>query len=440
MVLVYSNEITPRIEYIFKLIFTQILGLEVEFTSNSSTFQKTQQPKINYSFEKFGDEFYIKPHRLLFCKALIAPSISSVWYNGQKYFFESSADSELPFDVFAASFYLVTRYEEYLENEKDKLGRYPAGKSILFKYRLLDKPVVNIWSWMLAEKLQEKYPTLHCTKKKFSFMSTIDVDNAWAFKNKGFFRSCGACINSFLKGRFGELLLRIKVVTGREKDPYDTYAYLDAVFKGNEDKAKYFFLLGNYGRYDKNVSYKNGRLRKLIKEINKKYEVGIHPSFSSGKKGGRKKVVQEIKRLENIIQKKVEISRQHYLLLNIPKSYRRLIHAGISEDYTMGYSSKTGFRAGICTPYFFYDLKKERTTNLRVVPFQVMDGTLRHYLHLSPEDAMQRIEQLMREVKDVGGTFISIWHNETVTDEGIWRGYREVFERTNKLGFKWANE
>jgi len=440
MVLVYSNEITPRIEYIFKLIFARILGIEVEFTSNSSNFQKSEQAKINYSFEKFGNEFYIKPHPLLFYKALIEPTINSVWYEGQKYFFESSTDSDLPFDVFAASFYLVTRYEEYLETEKDEFGRYPAEKSILFKYNLLEKPVVNIWSLMLADKLRGKYPFLNITKKKFSFISTIDVDNAWAFKNKGFFRISGAILHAFLIGKFGELALRIKVLTGKKMDPYDTYAYLNAVFKGNEEKVKYFFLVGNYGHYDKNISYKKSQLRKLIKKTSTKYEVGIHPSFSSVKKGGEDKVLQEINRLENIIHKEIKISRQHYLGLMMPRSYRRLIRAGISEDYTMGYSSKPGFRAGICTPYCFYDLKKEKATNLLIVPFQVMDGTLRHYLKLSPRDAIEVTEKLMEEVKKVGGAFVSIWHNETVTDEGIWKGYKEVFERTNELGFKWANE
>jgi hypothetical protein len=117
-----------------------------------------------------------------------------------------------------------------------------------------------------------------------------------------------------------------------------------------------------------------------------------------------------------------------------------LIKAGITEDYTLGFADQTGFRGGICTPYYFYDLQNEAKTNLLVVPFQVMDGTLRHYLELSPEEAFKETEILMNEVKKVGGTFVSIWHNETVNDLGEWKGYRDVFEKMNRLGFKWANE
>ncbi len=440
MILFYSEEINPRINYTARLIFTQILGIEVTFTTNSSEFQKYDKPKINYSYEKFGDEFYIKPHRLLYCKAIINPDFKSVWYEGEKYFFESSKDSELPFDPLAASFYLVTRHEEYLEEERGKYKRYPAEKSILSKYGLLKKPVVNIWAQLLAKKLNERYPELIFPKSKFKFYSTIDVDNAWAFQHKGLWRSAGALAKSVLKGKIGEAKSRLKVWMGGEPDPYDTYDYLDGVFKGNEEKVLFFFLLGDYARYDKNIPSKNKYLRRLIIQTNKKYEVGIHPSFASSKKKGKKKLHKEIQRLENITGGKVEKSRQHFLRLKIPSTYKRLFKNGISEDYTMGYSSHTGFRAGICTPFYFYDLKKERETKLLVVPFQVMDVTLRNYLQLKPEEAIKEINELMQEVKKVEGTFVSIWHNETINDLDWWEGYRNVFEEMNRIGFEWANE
>lgn len=440
MILFYAEEITPRISYIAQLIFTQILKTEVAFTTNSGEFRKSALPKINYSYEKFDDEIYIKPHRLLHCKALIAPIFNSVWYENEKYFFESSEDSVVPFDPFAASFYLVTRYEEYLEKDLDKLKRYPASKSILNKYNLLQKPVVNIWANLLATKFQIKYPGMEFPKNKFNFFSTIDIDNAWAFSHKGFLRTSGAALKSILKGDFKALSSRMKVMRGTEEDPYNTFGFLNSVFEGNEDKVKFFFLLGDYGRYDKNVSYKDKHYRNLIKKLNEKYDIGIHPSYAASKKRGKKKVNIEKERLEKISGKKITKSRQHFLRLKFPRTYRRLLKAGIEEDFTMGYSAQPGFRAGICTPYLHYDLKREAATNLLITPFQVMDGTLRHYLGLGPDEAFKKIEEIMAEVKNVGGTFVSVWHNETVNDKGLWKGYREVFEKMNKLGFQWANE
>ncbi|MCY1722695.1 polysaccharide deacetylase family protein [Prolixibacteraceae bacterium Z1-6] len=440
MILIYAEEITPRIEYIFKLVFNQILSFDVVFTTNSSKFQKSELPKINYSVEKFGDEFYIKPHRITQCKALLTPSINSVWYEGKKYFCESSEDSTLPFDPFAASFYVVTRHEEYTEENLDKLDRYPVQKSILSKYNLLHKPIVNIWANLVADKLKEIYPDLKFRSQKFEFISTIDVDNAYAYQNKGFWRTSAAWARALLKGEMEEHKKRKRVFSGKERDPYDTYDYLDTVFQGNEDKVKFFFLMGNYGQKDKNVSHTNEAYQKLIKRTANKYDVGLHPSFATSQKGGKKKVRIEKKRLEEIAGKEITKSRQHYLMLRFPRTYTRLIKAGIQEDYTLGYSPKTGFRGGICTPYYYYDLKHETTTNLLIVPFQVMDGTLLHYMQLNPDQAFEEIKTLMQEVKNVGGTFVSVWHNETVNNIGQWEGYREVFEKMNKLGFEWANK
>jgi hypothetical protein len=242
-----------------------------------------------------------------------------------------------------------------------------------------------------------------------------------------------------LKVDFSDFLLRVKVLSGKEKDPYDTYNYLDSVFSGNEEKVKFFFLLGDYRKYDKNISHKNPAYQKLIQDTAQKYDVGIHLSFAGFINGCHGKVFREKERLEKITGKKIQKSRQHYLNLKFPKTYLNLIKAGISEDYTLGYPDQIGFRAGICTPFYFYDLQNETATNLLFVPFQVMDGTLRHYLNLSPDAAFERIENIMNEVKKVGGTFVSIWHNETVNNLGEWKGFRTVFEKMNQLGFKWTN-
>jgi len=439
MILIYAQKINPRIEYISKLIFNQILQTEIAFSTNSAEFRKSKLPKFNYSTEKFDDEFYIKPHRLMFSRAMIKPNIQPVWYEGSKYFCESSKDSDLPFDPLAASFYLVSRHEEYTEKIRDKLDRFAVQNSILTKYDLLQKPVVNIWAKLLAGKLQNRYPKLEFPETGFQFISTIDIDNAWAYLNKGFWRTSANLIKTFFKNRT-EFNERKKVLSGKENDPYDTYDYLDSVFEGNEDKVLFFFLLGDYARFDKNISSRNRNYRKLIRKTHEKYDVGIHPSFASSKKGNRKKTKVELLRLEKILGNPIKKSRQHFLRLKFPKSYRRLIKSGIAADYTMGYSCLPGFRAGICTPYYFYDLERETTTNLLIVPFQVMDGTLTHYLHLPPEKAWEEIKKIMKEVKRVGGTFVSVWHNETVNEKGIWKGYREVFEEMNALGFAWANE
>ena len=438
MVLIYSEEKSPRLEYIAGLIFENILKTGVAFTNDESEFRKSNNPKINYSQRKFDDCPGLTPHEILFGKDVVYPVFETTLYEGEPYFFATSGNSFLPFDPFAASFFLVTRLEEYLEPARTKYNCYPAEKSILTKYGLLKKPVVNIWARMLAGKIAERYPQFKIPDPVFKFISTIDVDNAWAYLNKGLIRSFGALVKDAITGRRANNVRRIHTWSHPEDDPYDNYQYIRSVFKGHEESVLIFFLLGDYRKYDKNISYRNKKFRQLISDLAATYEVGIHPSYYSGGGRGQNNPGKEIKRLEDITGEKVEKSRQHFLRLFFPGTYRGLIRHEITKDFTMGYAEQTGFRAGTCTPYFFYDLETDMKTNLKIYPFQVMDVTLKDYLGLNVAAAIDEIKLLMEEVRNVGGTFIGIWHNETLGNGG--KGYREVFEFMNRTGFQWANE
>ena len=154
--------------------------------------------------------------------------------------------------------------------------------------------------------------------------------------------------------------------------------------------------------------------------------MGLHPSFKAGDDSSL--VSTEAVRLQSIVGKKTFFSRFHYIRLSMPRSYENLIKAGISEDYSMGYPDEPGFRSGIARPYFFYNLSEERLTNLRIIPFQVMDGTLYDYKKLDPESSKEVILKLIDETRKVGGLFVSIWHNTSLLDTDEWKAWREVFE------------
>jgi len=118
------------------------------------------------------------------------------------------------------------------------------------------------------------------------------------------------------------------------------------------------------------------------------------------------------------------------------ETYQNLIKLGIKEDYTLGYATDTGFRAGTCTPFNFYDLYNEKETSLKIFPFQVMDTTLNQYLKLDVEEAVERISHMIEKVKQVRGTFISLWHNESLSDHGHWKGWEPVYKKMLEVIFK----
>ena len=157
--------------------------------------------------------------------------------------------------------------------------------------------------------------------------------------------------------------------------------------------------------------------------------------FTPGSTQIRKTAIKtEKKRLETIIHRSVVKSRQHFLILHLPHTYQKLVDNDIREDHSMGYAEHVGFRAGTCTPYRFYDLDLETATELMVYPFAVMEATLKYYMKLQPDQAKTKISEVVDKVKAVDGTFIGLWHNETLTDRGLWAGWRDVFTHMVEAG------
>lgn len=112
-------------------------------------------------------------------------------------------------------------------------------------------------------------------------------------------------------------------------------------------------------------------------------------------------------------------------MLKFPSTYRNLLARDITADYSMGFANEVGFRAGICCPFNFYDLDLERETTLRIHPFAAMDATLNLYMRLTPDEAFDKVKNLIVEIKKVNGVFSTLWHNETLSDEKQWKGWKK---------------
>ncbi|MFZ5430681.1 MAG: polysaccharide deacetylase family protein [Bacteroidota bacterium] len=434
MIIVYSPVRSPRLEYVFRLILTEILGIEVTMVTDVAVFLSSPSPKLNYSGDRLGNEPFLRSGNFLFTCAIEIPELSPVVYKGETGFFPTSEDSLLPFDPFASAFLVVSRMEEYLPGKRDRHGRFEGKSSLLFHYGLIEKPVVNTWANLLAASLLDIYPGMKFFRPKFRSLTTIDIDNAWAYLNKGFARTLAAVARDLMKADFKRVKDRLLVLAGKCNDPYDTYDYLFSVLSSKGDDVIFFILTGNYSSYDKSVPWKNPSFRALIKKIAENFRVGIHPSYRSSDRQNESLVREEKERLETVSGLPVTCSRQHYLRLNLPETYRRLMAAGIEEDYSMGFHDLAGFRAGICTPFKFYDLENEQETLLTVFPFQVMDVSLCQYMKLTVEEAGKKICDLQEQVRKEGGTFVSIWHNESVTGTDLRKDYLKIFEVMNKRG------
>jgi hypothetical protein len=189
--------------------------------------------------------------------------------------------------------------------------------------------------------------------------------------------------------------------------------------------------LGDYGINDKNLPSNNRNLQKLIKHLNDYSEVGLHPSFGSNNNPDR--VRKEVSRLSQITHREVKSSRQHFSRLHFPSTYKTLVENGITSDYSMGYHNQIGFRASISTPFFWYDIDSETETNLLIYPYTFSESLFRFTLKLSPEEALIKITELIQEFRITKGTFVSMFHNESLGDYGIWKGWKSLYEKVIKI-------
>jgi hypothetical protein len=400
-----------------------ILGLSWEIISDKRKLGK--HPVINYSSDKIEGAFKITPDPLIFEKGISLKKIEITEWKGLPVFFQTSADSDIPFDIFAASFFLVTRYEEYLDYIPDKYGRYPAELSIAFRNGFLEIPVIDLWAKEMSKIFLKKFHTITFKRSEYKSLLTIDSDEPFAFLGKGLFRTLGGIFRD-LKNHDGHVAERYRILTKEEKDPYQVFDYIVQAIEENKVDASFFFPVGDHSKYDKNPSWKNDEYRLLINDIAGKFRSGLHPSYNAS--GNLPMIINEVSRLNSILNKEVVVSRFHFIRLFIPQSYRDLLNAGLLEDYTMGYPDEPGYRAGIARPFYFYDIDNERKTRLKIVPFQVMDVTLFNYKKLDAQSAKEVILKLIKETRKAGGEFVSIWHNTSLLDTPDRKGWRDVFE------------
>ncbi|MCD4773840.1 MAG: polysaccharide deacetylase family protein [Bacteroidales bacterium] len=430
MLIIFCDTISPRLEYVFKLLFRDILGVDVGFTTVKEDYINSSFPKINYSKNRITkEELFFYCDDFLFENKIRKFVPEVIMFDGYPVIFpHKNTDSAFPFDPFAMSFYFVSRYEEYLlEDRKDAHGRVKAEACLAFKNSFHHRPVVNIIAGEVKLLIEKKYPAFKFPEKEYKFIPTYDIDMAFAHLGKGLIRSVGGFGKLVLRFKLKEIFERILTLAGIISDPFNNFDQLIEQQKKYNLKSLFFVNLGDYGTYDKNISYKKKRLRKLLKKLDQSAEIGTHPSYKSNEHPEKVKIEKE--RLEGILNSKVTKSRQHFLLLSFPETYNNLINSGITDDYSMGYASQMGFRAGICNSYNFYDLAGEKETSLRIHPFAFMDTMLEEYLKLNSAQIVEYVKPLIEETKKYNGELIAIWHNYALSNnKEKLRVYREIIK------------
>jgi Family of unknown function (DUF7033) len=426
--LLFCEKHSSRLKYTLDYIFQERLGILYEICHDKDAFQSSNKEKIIYSKtseSSNADIIYIKSTDFLYSKETTAIENDTADFQDISLPFPTTSSS-FSIDPFANIFFHLSRYEEYYCDTTDNHDRFLAEKSHAFKNDYLQKVVVDRIIISLKEIIKEKYPQISLKEENYSFTPSYDIDMAFAYKHKGFLINAAGFLSSLLSFNFKDISERFRVLSNKEKDPFDSFDYILEQHKRRALKGIFFIHCGNKRTaYDKSISLRKTAIQELLKTLQKDNEIGLHPSYFSLEKAHL--IKEEKKELEKYLQEKVSKTRFHYLRFDVKKSFRDLEHAGITTDYSMCYASEPGFRAGTSRSFPWYDLKNEKQSNIRIQPFSIMDGSLKDYLKLDEKESKALIEKIITEIKETQGVFISLWHNESLSNKRRWEKWLDVY-------------
>lgn len=414
MVLIFINNINSRKEYIFRHIFKRLLEIPYQFTSDLSDFIAHDGPKFSYGNKPLGDEFFIWSYGLLQEVGIDVHDIEVQQWNELPIFFKSPDRGDLPFDIFSASFYLLTRYEEYLPQVKDQLGRFSATSSIAAQNNFLEIPVVDLWIKRFKEELEKRFDLTLTHKRETKIIVAIETATVFKYKNRAVYPSLKMIYGSMVKLKFKDIIKQIGVHLGIAKDPYNVYDILLRVYKESQEelpkqlrryrKILFFFHLGDYNSVDDGITYRNSKYQELIKHVNDYVDIGLRFSFHNDVS----KINKESQRFESLTNRRLTSTMTAFSKISMPGHYKNVVDIEKMEDYSMGYTNAPGYRASTSHSFYFYDLDYEVQTPLKVVPYALHYGSIEHYM-LNGQQAI--VDQLLKYAHLTAGNFIVMFDN-----------------------------
>jgi hypothetical protein len=426
--LIYTSQLSSRLDYICKFFFRDVLQIPFVFTTSIAKVSNADAVFINYSHQQLPNGLQIIPHTLLQNSSIEPQQICiDSWLDLPTFF--TTNGSFIPFDIFSAGFYLISRYEEYLPYKEDEYQRFAHTNSCAHTHNFLHLPLVDMWVHQMYAMLLSNDTTLQPSSKQFAYLPTYDIDMISAYQYKDWGKNILSICKDISKGFFAKVTERINVLFGKQTDPFDCFAQL---LSATEVHAIYFILCAQTNStYDKNLPPSSVAMQSVIKNIVSKFDVGIHPSYNSHQQSNL--LLQEINALQTITNSKVTESRQHFIKYTLPNTYQQLIAHGIEIDYSMGYGSINGFRASTCTPFSWFNVSTNKITNLQIVPFCWMDANCIYEQKMNATEALENWQYYLQICKQYNGLFVDIWHNFIIGNGDYNKQWMAIWQQAKKI-------
>jgi hypothetical protein len=332
----------------------------------------------------------------------------------------------LSFDLIAAAFWFLSRYEEYIINAPDDHGRFLAGHS-LAPPELYDVPVVNHWFEHLAGIIRGKLGIEDDSSPRQTVALTHDVDLIRKYRGlRGARRAISSMAQSTVTDATDEMRVATLVLAGIRRDPYDSFDQLFSLKDRIGAPSTFFLMGGGRSPYDGDYDLDEMPVRELITRIrNNGDEIGVHPSYDSYR--SEQMIRAECAAVAEAAGQQVSGSRQHYLRFALPETLRALAGAGLRYDTTLSFPDRAGFRCGWSGCFHPFDVERRVELPIIEIPLIAMDVTLSIYEKVAPEHAVERVARLLDASVVRGGAFVLLWHN-TLRDGRVHGNYWDSLE------------
>ena len=395
MFLVYTHKITPRIRYIFKHIFENMLMINLDITNDVQIFVEYSGPKLSYSNKPLRDEFFIKSHSLLFEQGIIEQKLKLDFWEELPIFFFTNAKCNCPFDIFAASFFLLSRYEECMPYLKTNSGNFDSSQSISTKFDFLELPIIDLWVSKFQKQLVSNFHQIVKRKDhKASRKILLEVPLAFRYSNRSFLENLEDFISSTWKLNFKQLIIQILVLIRLKNDPFDTFDFWKEWFYKSSIKPQVFFLFSQSSSYQVTTSIFNLRFRKIIKKTGDFFSLGLLTSVKA-QIDSKKQILREKNDFQKLTNRKIFDVRLSNGIVNLRKDYEMLYENEFKNDYSMGYLDRVGFRAGTATPYYFYDVSREFQLSLKLTPIFATEESLKKMNNPFPFEKLRAAYEIL---------------------------------------------
>ncbi len=430
------NNNIPEREYIINTLLVDVLGLPCNIESR----EKTTDYSINFDGKEIviKDCFFNGYHNAYsyLCEDALPKNV----FNAKN---EFTVEKDIPViygsndlqksenkiicgtDIFASSFFMLTRWEEHTNKKRDMHSRFPGEESTAYKNNFLNRAVVDEYVEMLWNMMQKLGYKGERKSQKFEPVLTHDVDSLnHPYRNRA---SVKALFGDVLKRKNPALAYkRFKYIVS--SNPIDTFDFLMDQSESIGIKSHFYFMSSNSELPEDQKNYLESTLfSDTISKIKKRgHIIGFHPGYSAYNDESR--WLFEKQMLEEAVQQEVFEGRQHYLRMDVTKTLPIWDKNNMKTDSTLGYADKEGFRCGTGEPFNVFDFLKRKKLNLKERPLIVMDATLCQYQNLSPEQLYKVFQYYISVGKKYRTTITMLFHNSFFCgiDEDYYMIYKEI--------------